>query len=458
MTSPAPLAEALEAAGWGPRDLGRAVNAWLVGHGRGHDRIDVTAVYPWVRSGYCPHGSIPEVVATVLTEQLGHYVSAEQLWPGHSRARRTTQRASDLSRMRSMDDVVRALGELATGMRPLPTDGPDLVAAVLDGVESIVEPSTGRHRSERVMSGQAELIAQHVGALRHLDDQQGGGALSLRYVTHELAGVLDLVRSATYDPAVGRQLLTAVADLAQLAGWMQFHAGQTATAQPYLLLAARVARAAGDDGRLINTIGMLAYTASYSSNAATAIQIVEVAERVPTSSALLQARTAGRAATAYAAAGDLAAFQAASDRAQHLLTTAERDDAAAYLYYLTADQLYAEAGHGLVAVAMRTDLYQRRLLRRAVDLLAPLSGADARPEYQRSALLHGCHLARAQLMLRELDGAIETIRIALARLPEVQSGLCTSMLRDVRRDLARRARSTAVAEFLPEFDEALQTL
>lgn len=36
------------------------------------------------------------------------------------------------------------------------------------------------------MNSQADLIAQHVGALRHLDDQQGGGALSLRYVPHEL--------------------------------------------------------------------------------------------------------------------------------------------------------------------------------------------------------------------------------------------------------------------------------
>ncbi|MFI5708984.1 hypothetical protein [Kribbella sp. NPDC051620] len=310
--------------------------------------MDITAAYPWVRANYCPHGSIPEVVATVLTDELGVYVSAEQLWPGHARARRTTTKVAELATTTSLDHVVRSLEQLVNGSRPLPTGRRDLIAAVLEGIQTTVTSIPAQTSRDRVRQPQTELIASHVKALRHLDDRQGGGALSLRYVTHELAGVLDLVRSASYEPEVGRDLLMIVADLAQLAGWMQFDAGETAIAQRYLLLAIRLARAAGDDGRMVNNIGMLAYVASYTGQGSDALRIFDAANSVQTSSQLLQARTTGRAATAYASVGDLGAFRIAADRSQELLASAARDELSSYLYYLSPDQLSAEAGYGLL--------------------------------------------------------------------------------------------------------------
>ncbi len=453
---PNSLAEALDLIGWGPRDLARAVNSWLIRRGRSAERIDITAAYPWVRSNYCPHGSIPEVVATILTDRLGSYVSAEQLWPGHARARRSAAKAVALGADQNFDGLVRSLEQLVSGSRPLPTRGPDLVAAVLDGIQTTVESIPAHAKPDRVRLPQTELIASHVTALRHLDDRQGGGALSLRYVTHELAGVLDLVRSASYEPEVGRDLLTIVADLAQLAGWMQFDAGETAIAQRYLLLAIRVARAAGDDGRMVNNAGMLAYVASYTEHGPDALRIIDAAHGVPTSSDLLRARTTGRAATAHASVGDLGAFRAAADRSQDLLASAAVDELSPYLYYLSPDQLSAEAGYSLLTIAMRTELYRQPLLKQAIELLTPLSSIGDDPAYQRSALLHGCQLARAHLLRRDLDGTVETARIALSRLSEVQSGRCVASLRELRRSLAQRQRATVVADFLPELDAALE--
>ena len=207
----------------------------------------------------------------------GSFISAEQLWPGNARARRSTARIGELGTEQNFDGLVRSLEQLVSGSRPLPTSGPDLVAAVLDGIQTTIESIPAQAKPDRVMTPQTELIASHVTALRHLDDRQGGGALSLRYVTHELAGVLDLVRSASYEPEVGRDLLTIVADLAQLAGWMQFDAGETAIAQRYLLLAIRVARAAGDDGRMVNNVGMLTYIGAYSNQGTDALRIIEAA-------------------------------------------------------------------------------------------------------------------------------------------------------------------------------------
>lgn len=451
---PASLQDALVLAGWGPRDLVRAVNALLASRGRSRERIDATAAYPWVREGYCPHGAVPELVATVLSTELGTFVSAADLWPDHARAQRSTRHALDLTGMRTIDDAVRGLSQLASGAEPLPTDGPDLVAAVLDGLDPIPDTDPRSSGHDRVMASQADLIAQHVQSLRHLDDQQGGGALSLRYVTHELVAVLDLLRSTSYDQSVRDQLLSTVTDLAQLAGWMQFHAGHSRIAQPYLLLAARVARANGDSGRMVNNMGMLAYVATYGGQAAQALQIVKIACNVDVRGARVQARAVGRAATAHAAAGDLAAFQTARDDAQQLLTDAARDDAS-YLYYLDMNQLDAEAGHGFISVALHATAFQKRLLRQAVELLTPVTGPHSRPGFERSALLHGCHLARAQLLLRDLDGAIDSLRTALTRLPAVQSGRCLGMLRELRRDLAQRQRAQCVADFLPELDHAL---
>ncbi|WP_344156071.1 hypothetical protein [Kribbella yunnanensis] len=355
-----------------------------------------------------------------------------------------------------MDDVVRSLEQLTNGSRPLPTGGPDLIAAVLEGIQTTVTSIPAQTSRDRVRQPQTELIASHVKALRHLDDRQGGGALSLRYVTHELAGVLDLVRSASYEPEVGRDLLMIVADLAQLAGWMQFDAGGTAIAQRYLLLAIRLARAAGDDGRMVNNIGMLAYVASYTGSGSDALRIIDAANTVQTSSQLLQARTTGRAATAYASVGDLGAFRIAADRSQELLASAARDELSSYLYYLSPDQLSAEAGYGLLTIAERTDLYQQPLLKQAIELLTPLSSIGDDPAYQRSALLHGCQLARAYMLRRDLDGTVATVRVALARAPEVQSGRCMATLRELRKSLAQRRRATVVADFLPELDAVLE--
>src|SRR5438270_135012 len=111
-----------------------------------------------------------------------------------------------------------------------------------------------------------------------------------------------------------------------------------------------------------------------------------------------------------------------------------------------------ELPNGICCCATREPV---RLLREAVSLLAPISGPGARPDYPRSALLHGVFLARAQLLSGDLDAAVEATRAALARLTEVQSMRGITYLKALRPELARHERATIVSEFLPEFDMAL---
>ncbi|MBC7303192.1 hypothetical protein [Nocardia salmonicida] len=448
------LRGALDEADWNPRDLTSAVNSWLERHGRSGERIHPTTAYPWVQRNYFPHNGIAEVVATVLSARLGRYVGAEQLWPGHARGERLA-RSERLPSDGTLDDAIRSLDQLAAGSRPLQISTADLSVAAISALRDPAESHGSTRDRDLIHHAQAGLIANHVAELRQLDDCQGGGALSLRYVSRELSTVLDLLRCGSYEPEVGKTLMTSVSDLAQLAGWMQFDAGDTEVAQRYLVLGIRIARAARDDDRAVNQAGMLAYIASEAKAGTAALAITDAASRLSTTSLFGRARLEGRRATALAAAGDIGAFQTASDRAQELLTSARQDHTQPYLYYLTPEQLNAEAGYSLVTLAQRTELHQRKLLRQAADLLSPRAHLNLGPGYERSAVLHGCQLAQAHLLLKDLDGVVAAARVATTLVPAVQSRRCATKLRGLHKSLKQRSRSRVVAEFLPELEHAL---
>ncbi|MDF5759027.1 hypothetical protein [Spongiactinospora sp. TRM90649] len=454
--APTALAEILQRAGMNPRQLAAAVNAWLEGRGLGARRIDPTAPYAWVRHGYKPYEPLPSVVAAVLSEQLGYAIPVDQLWPDRQAA--AVSAASGLGQGTTIDGMLASLSELTTVSTGKHADvtaasGPDLAAVVLDGLHVTLTLTRRGASRERVLAPQVELIGAHVAALRKLDDRHGGGVLSLRYVTSELRNILDLVQSADYEPAVGRELLTAVADLAQLVGWVHFDAHRYGAAERYLLLSERVARGLGELGRAANAIGMLAYISAFAGHGREAVQIATAAERSCPSDPVLRARIVGRVATAAAAAGDLAEFREASEKARELLSSAQ--DSPTYLYYMEPAQLIAEAGQALVVLGESATIYRKRLLGEAIALLAPISQAGARPEYPRSAMLHGVFLTKAYLLRGEVEPAIGAARATLSRLSEVQSIRGITYLRRLRPAFARRSRSPVVSEFLPEFDKAL---
>jgi len=326
----------------------------------------------------------------------------------------------------------------------------------MDGLVHEPSPITTALGNERVLPPMMDLLDGHIAALRRLDDRQGGGALSLRYVTNELQGVLDLVRCSSYTAAIGRRLYASVANLAQLAGWMHFDAGETGSAQRYFLLGLRAARAAEDQACAANILGMLAYQAAHSALPVEAVRLAEAAgDSARTLDVVTQARIAGRLATAHAAAGDVYAFRAASDRARALLETGQPEDGPEFLYYLNAEQLAAESGQALVELATQHPDRRDDLLAEAAELLRPLSSVGPREDYQRSALLHGCYLTQAHLLRGDLQSACATLRTALPRIAGVQSGRCSALLQKIRRTLQQRKRSKYVATVLPELDRAL---
>jgi hypothetical protein len=464
MSAPAPLAEALRKAGWGPRQLAGAINGWLSDSGQPRLRINATAPYSWVKQGYFPRRPIPSITATVLSQRLGSVITVEQLWPGRGVAGNGPEiaAADGMDLIRTTEEVMQELSMLASsGIGNVQhvvvgANGADLTAAVLDGLGTTARWTRQLARRERVLPPQVDLIASHVAGLRRLDDRHGGGALSLRYASGELRSVLDLIHSADYEPAVGQRLLTIAADLAQLVGWMQFDSGNYGLAERYLLLSGRITRSSGQSGRFANAIGMLAYVSSFAGHGAEALRLAEAALRAyPQGDPILLARLRGREATAAAAAGDLSRFRAASEAARGLLSAHQTSGAPAYLYYLELQQLTAEAGQGLVWLADGTGAFRRSLLREAIELLEPISVIGQRPDYPRSALLHATFLAEAHLHRNDVEHAVDAIRAAMSRLGDVQSPRGKANLRRLRPALARRKRSAAVADLLPELEAVL---
>lgn len=458
---PTPLATMLRRAAMNPRQLAAEINKWLEGRGLGDRRIDLTAPYSWVRHGYKPYDPIPSVVAAVLSERLGTTVTVDELWPGRrSTAIPAISATTGLNDYGTVDDAVHALDDLTslsagahTEITPAP--GPDLTAAVHQGLSATLRwrrPDTTR---EPVLQPQVDVIAAHVTALRKLDDLHGGGVLSLRYITGQLRSVLDLIKAGSYEPAIGHQLMTIVSDLAQLAGWVHFDAGRPGAAERYLLLSEWVSWALGERGRAANAIGMLSYVSAFSGHGPDAVNIASAAEMNCPAVPILQARVLGRKATACAASGDLSGFRAASEKAQELLTRRSPADRPSYLYYLEPEQLTLETGQALVVLAERSAIGRKPLLREAIALLSPLSEVGARPDYPRAALLHGAFLTKAHLLNSDLDAAVHAAKASLARLPEVQSIRGITYLKRLRPVFARRKRSEVVSNFLPEFDEAL---
>src|SRR5579859_5864032 len=464
----APLADLLRLAEWGPRQLVVAINARLSSQGRDRLRLDPSAGYSWVRRGFRPRPPIPDVAAAVLTERLGYTVTPAQLWPGRAEPAGSTRTAtSGLDGICGVDGLVRELGQLgliaATPLSPITeASGADLTVTVLDLMKGATVLARDRAGHDYVLPEQVDLISAHVAALRRLDDKHGGGALSLRYVTAELRSVVDLVEYASYGKETGRRLLTIVADLAQLLGWLSFDSSRYGAAERYLLLSLGICRALGARDRAANTIGMLSYVSASAGHGPEAIRLAEAATgECGRGDPVLRARLLGREATAAAADGDLSRFRRQSQDAADLLERYAARGVPPFLYYLTPDQLSAEAGLALVLLAERTTTNRTRLLSEAVQslggavaaLAAPGPAGDA-PAYPRSALLHATFLARAHLLNGDLEQAVAATRTGLGLRAQVQSPRGRGYLHELRTAMARRARSPLVRELLDEFDEA----
>ncbi|MEY9848325.1 hypothetical protein ABH940_005426 [Streptacidiphilus sp. BW17] len=448
MTAPgpeSPLARDLSALGWSGRDLGRAVNQQLLA--MAHATVNETTPCKWLTDNHVPRDpEVRQATATVLTQALGQPRSPAQLWPETPTDAPADDHWRGLLAARpgpALLDPGRRLATRATATPPAKS-GPELFTAAWDKSSGSPDPwQPPTQGAEWVTEPMLAMLDSHLAQLRRLDDQVGGGPLSLRSVRRGLEDVLDILQFGRYTRPAQLALIRNASGLAQLAGWMSFDAAKSGGAQQFHLLSIGLAHAGEDAAQISNNLGMLAYQAAAEHNAQDALRLataaVEHASRLAPS---VRARAQGRLATACAVAGNQAGFQAATDTCRTLLDQPRREDDPAALYYLTPAQLDAETGHALVDLATTSTRPNRHLLHQAIAQLAPLVEAgltdpdDATS--RRSAVLHGLHLTRAYALLKEREQTVATAALLAKNIPTVQSLRCRDLLTSVRRSIIRQ--------------------
>jgi transcriptional regulator with XRE-family HTH domain len=255
--------------------------------------------------------------------------------------------------------------------------------------------TAGRRIGTSVVKATVDRIHQ----IRLIDDYAGGRDT---YATarFELEATAKLLREASYSDEVGRLLLGAVAELAQIVGWIASDAGRHGEARRLYLAGVRAGHAAGDGPGAASNLSSLAYQEANVGDPAEAVCLARSAVRgaagaTATSRALLLERLAWAQARSGNADGAGRALDLVDDAFDH------RDPAAdpIWVYWLNRDEIDVMAGR--VWTQLRRPLRAVPLLDRAIAAY-PVDAAREVSLYRTwlaEALLQGGEIERAEAEL-----------------------------------------------------------
>ncbi len=254
----------------------------------------------------------------------------------------------------------------------------------------VLELRAGR----RVGAAMVAKVRARVDELRRLDDHVGGRSL-YDAVTAEVAATAGLLREASYTEQVGRGLLVALGELAQLAGWVASDAGLYRRAEAYYLAGARAAHAGGDTAGAANCLSSLAYQMANVGRSEDAVVLARTAaEKVRHRRGRTRALMWERAAWAHARAADPTACERALGEVEQAGIDPAADDPA-WVYWLDSDEADIMAGRCWTELG--------RPLRAVPILYRATAGYAA--DRAREASLYLSWLAEALIQARELDEA-----------------------------------------------------
>jgi len=222
------LAAHMAEAGLTPRILAREINR-LFGPGT----LAETAPYHWRDAGGIPRPPLPALTAYVISRRLGRIVTAGDLWHGQPAATDGTLVVAASTGMNGSWNLASTmlvaedwlLGGLVDRRMFLAVSGAALAQAVNIYLDVHLPAGGTTLPTATPDDPLVEQIEASVPRLQLLDDERGGAA-GLGYVGAQVRAVLLVLRDGGHTDATSRRLLVTLADLAQLAGWKAFDAGQ----------------------------------------------------------------------------------------------------------------------------------------------------------------------------------------------------------------------------------------
>lgn len=277
-----------------------------------------------------------------------------------------------------------AIGDLAADLTG-PADAGGITRVVYEWLgrpaPQIVQRQAGRYVGVRLVS-EIEARTQE---LRLMDDFVGGRDLD-PLVCRELRLAVEVARDSSYSARTGRRLLAAIADLAQLAGFVAGDAGAHDRATRCYLTGVRAGHSAGRSDLAASALSTLAYQAATTGDPREAVLLASTAIRAAsTAPPLARALFAERLAWAHARTGDARAATNTLNRADDLFAAAAGLPSPPWAYWLTREEMDVMRGRIAIELGHPAD---------AVTLLA--AAIDRYPQdHVRELTLYRTYLAEA---------------------------------------------------------------
>lgn len=346
--------------------------------------------------------------------------SAVELWSG------------DMQRRTFLQSVAVATTAFST---------PVLTALIADPAATIARSSGSR----TVSADDVAFIRDVTGQLSQLDNKHGGGHVrraALSLLDDEVAPML---RAGKFTDQVGRELLSAAAELTQLVGWMSHDMGGHGVAQRYLIQALGLARSAGDTALLAELLCAMSQQSTYISDpqgADLARAARTIAERRGHVSLVAESRI--MEAHAHARAGSSADCAVALHEAEVALDKADRSEEPHWISYF--DQAYVSAKFGHCFRELGDHKNAIKFAKQSLDM---------DNTYVRGHAFNLTLLAHAQANAGDVASACATGQQAVAVAAKLRSTRAVAYLRDLRASLDYAESTPEVRELDEQLEPVL---
>ncbi|MFI8085912.1 sporulation protein [Kitasatospora sp. NPDC086009] len=449
------LAALIEACGVSHKWLARRVNELAAERGV-TTAYTHTGVSRWTAKGMVPRDPAPACVAVALGERLGRPVTLAEIGMGEAR-----EAGPDvgLDFPRDPDTALRGAiqhwstpminrrsllhGSFAIGAYTVPT-------LRWLGTPADAVPVTPDPRGRRVGRTDLDQLWEASEEARRWDSRFGGGHAKAPAVSRLLRERAVPLLQGHFTEQLGRELLTAVSELARVSAWSSFDMGDHGAAQRDFVQSLRLARAAGDREAGAYTLATMSLQAMLRGYPEEAIDMAQgayeqaqhaAAPRVLAFIKLAEARAHGRAGDGRAAGRALVACESMLDS----IHPGTRDPA--HLAYLTHQRISTDAAE------IHKDLGQPQAALRWGHQAGPMSASD----FARATGIRCTVLAVAHLQNDDLPSALAAGERATAILGPVRSARAHAYLRDVTTALRPWRGQDQVADFLHRAGTVLAT-
>jgi hypothetical protein len=405
---------------------------------------DSSRVTRWV-SGEQPRGIMPDLIAEALTElcDLPYSLSRADIGMTAAPQDQASQRLAWQPAA-----VIQAVLDVTRNDLMSQHGGPPDVellggGGLLDAVRPWLHRAPGDlpapERPGRIGLADVEKIRATTAAFRAWDNQHGGG-LSRHAVVAQLKATTELLHHGRMSDTVGRELFSAVGDLASVAGWMTHDAGRSPEGQRYLLLGLRAAAEAGDTALAAHLLNCLSRLAGHLGRTDDALEMVQLAQygtrKLP--AGRVRAVLAALEARSLAISGDLSGFHRAAGAAADGLAAADPGTDPEWVQWFDPAEYHATIGIAHLLAAR----HQPSLIRQAITMIE--TGIPLRPaERARSRAFDHIGLARAHVLAGQLDAADNAAATAIEHAGGVASTRVADRMAELDAELAALGQDPA---------------